>query len=36
MSKTILAARAYWPKAAALDGSWTPPAVNKTNRKTTP
>jgi hypothetical protein len=19
--------RAYWPKAAALDGSWTPPAV---------
>jgi hypothetical protein len=23
--------RAYWPKVAILDGSWTPPAVNKTN-----
>jgi hypothetical protein len=21
--------RAYWPKIAALDGSWTPPAVEK-------
>ena len=21
--------RAYWPKTAVLDGSWTPPAVNK-------
>jgi hypothetical protein len=21
--------RAYWPKAAALDGSWTPPAVER-------
>jgi hypothetical protein len=23
--------RAYWPKAAAVDGSWTPPAVQKAN-----
>ncbi|MFM0167676.1 DUF1254 domain-containing protein [Paraburkholderia sediminicola] len=23
--------RAYWPKAAILDGSWTPPAVLRTN-----
>jgi hypothetical protein len=23
--------RAYWPKAAALDGSWTPPAVVRSN-----
>ncbi len=23
--------RAYWPKAAALDGSWTPPAVRRMN-----
>jgi hypothetical protein len=23
--------RAYWPKAAALDGSWTPPAVIRSN-----
>jgi hypothetical protein len=23
--------RTYWPKTAVLDGSWTPPAVNKTN-----
>jgi hypothetical protein len=23
--------RAYWPKAAVLDGSWTPPAVQKAN-----
>jgi hypothetical protein len=23
--------RAYWPKTAVLDGSWTPPAVNKMN-----
>ena len=21
--------RAYWPKASVLDGSWTPPAVQK-------
>jgi len=21
--------RAYWPKIAALDGSWTPPAVQR-------
>ena len=21
--------RAYWPKAAVTDGSWTPPAVNR-------
>jgi hypothetical protein len=21
--------RAYWPKPAALDGSWTPPAVER-------
>lgn len=24
--------RAYWPKIAALDGTWTPPAVEKRNR----
>jgi hypothetical protein len=24
-----LYARAYWPKAPVLDGSWTPPAVQK-------
>jgi hypothetical protein len=23
--------RAYWPKAAVLDGSWTPPAVQRVN-----
>jgi hypothetical protein len=23
--------RAYWPKPAVLDGSWTPPAVQKVN-----
>ena len=23
--------RAYWPKAAVTDGSWTPPAVRHTN-----
>jgi hypothetical protein len=23
--------RAYWPKAAVLDGSWTPPAVVRSN-----
>jgi len=23
--------RAYWPKVAVLDGSWTPPAVQKAN-----
>ena len=21
--------RAYWPKAAVMDGSWTPPAVQR-------
>jgi hypothetical protein len=21
--------RAYWPKAAVIDGSWVPPAVEK-------
>jgi hypothetical protein len=23
--------RSYWPKVEITDGSWTPPAVNKTN-----
>ena len=23
--------RAYWPKPAITDGSWTPPAVEKVN-----
>jgi hypothetical protein len=23
--------RAYWPKTAIIDGSWTPPAVMKAN-----
>ena len=23
--------RAYWPKAAITDGSWTPPAVQRVN-----
>jgi hypothetical protein len=23
--------RAYWPKTSVTDGSWTPPAVQKTN-----
>jgi hypothetical protein len=23
--------RAYWPKAAVIDGSWTPPPVEKQN-----
>jgi hypothetical protein len=22
--------RAYWPKTAVIDGSWTPPAVQRT------
>jgi len=25
----LLVVRAYWPKIAVIDGSWTPPAVEK-------
>ena len=27
--------RAYWPKAEIMEGSWTPPAVRRTNEGTT-